>query len=76
MVDSEHRWLYWFPRDCPRATWCAGAQTSDEDGERWVDGDAAGGTQLRTADSLYPPWDEVAATTLHFSGIRRRNALS
>ena len=24
-IDSAHRWLYWFPRDCPRATWCAGA---------------------------------------------------
>ncbi len=38
-VDSEHRWLYWFPRACPRATWCAGEETSDEDIERWLDGD-------------------------------------
>jgi hypothetical protein len=41
-VDSEHRWLYWFPRDCPRATWCAGAETTDEDVERWLDGDRSG----------------------------------
>jgi hypothetical protein len=38
-VDTPHQWLYWFPRDCPRATWCAGADTSDEDVERWLDGD-------------------------------------
>ena len=38
-VDSPHRWLYWFPRDCPRATWCAGPETSDDDVERWLDGD-------------------------------------
>jgi hypothetical protein len=38
-VDSRHMWLYWFPRDCPRATWCAGEGTSDEDVERWLDGD-------------------------------------
>ena len=34
----------------------------------------AGGTELRTAGSLYPLWDEVIATTLDFSGIRLRNA--
>jgi hypothetical protein len=28
-------WLYWFPRDCPRACW----EASDEDVERWLDGD-------------------------------------
>jgi hypothetical protein len=38
-IDTEHAWIYWFPRDCPRATWCAGAGTSDEDVERWLDGD-------------------------------------
>ena len=37
--NTAHRWLYWFPRDCPRATWCAGEETSDEDVERWLDGD-------------------------------------
>jgi len=131
-VDSDHRWLYWFPRDCPRATWCAGDETSDEDVEHWLDGDrsrriavietgwlermhsvalyayrlppekfepwdkffisretvvptglvalgdlveqhAAGGTELRVADALYPLWDDVVATTLDYSGIRLRN---
>jgi Family of unknown function (DUF6886) len=32
-------WLYWFPRDCPRACWEANDDTSDEDVERWLDGD-------------------------------------
>jgi len=38
-VDSRYMWLYWFPRDCPRACWCARERTSDEDVERWLDGD-------------------------------------
>ena len=38
-VDSLDRWLYWFPRDCPRATWCASEETSDEDVAHWLDGD-------------------------------------
>jgi hypothetical protein len=134
-VDDAHRWLYWFPRNCPRATWCAGARTSDDDVEHWLGGDrsrhiaviesgwlermhsvelyayrlpletfepwdkffvsretvvpsevvalgdlveqhAAGGTELRTADALYPLWDDIIATTLDFSGIRLRNARS
>ena len=38
-VDSDFAWLYWFPRDCPRACWCAGGHTTDDDVERWLDGD-------------------------------------
>ncbi|HET7648371.1 MAG TPA: hypothetical protein VFK17_07365 [Gaiellaceae bacterium] len=38
-VDSRFQWLYWFPRDCPRACWCAGEDTTDEDVETWLDGD-------------------------------------
>jgi hypothetical protein len=38
-VDSQYWWLYWFPRDCPRACFNANADTSDEDVERWLDGD-------------------------------------
>ena len=41
-----------------------------------VDQHAAGGTELRVAESLYPLWDEVIATTLDYSGIRLRNALN
>jgi len=38
-VDTRYQWLYWFPRDCPRACWCADGETTDEDVERWLDGD-------------------------------------
>jgi hypothetical protein len=38
-VDSEYMWVYWFPRDCPRACFYAKEDTTDEDVERWLDGD-------------------------------------
>ncbi|HZC75566.1 MAG TPA: hypothetical protein VE220_06295 [Gaiellaceae bacterium] len=38
-VDTHHWWLYWFPRDCPRACFEANEETTDEDVERWLDGD-------------------------------------
>ncbi len=38
-IDTRHLPLYWFPRDCPRATFWAVSSTSDEDVERWLDGD-------------------------------------
>jgi hypothetical protein len=38
-VDSRFVWLYWFPRDCPRACWFADDDTTDDDVERWLDGD-------------------------------------
>jgi hypothetical protein len=41
-VDSRFMWLYWFPRDCPRACWSASDSTSDDDVERWLDGDRTG----------------------------------
>jgi hypothetical protein len=40
-VSAPYFWLYWFPRDCPRACWSAKEATSDEDVERWLDGDRA-----------------------------------
>ena len=40
-VDSECWWLYWFPRECPRACFNATEDTTDEDVERWLDGDRA-----------------------------------
>ena len=39
-VDTRHQPLYWFPRDCPRATFWAGAATSDADRERFLLGAA------------------------------------
>jgi hypothetical protein len=38
-VDTHYQWLYWFPRDCPRACYEANEDTTDEDVERWLDGD-------------------------------------
>ena len=38
-VDTHYQWLYWFPRDCPRACWEANDGTTEEDVARWLDGD-------------------------------------
>lgn len=39
-IADSHAWLYWFPRDCPRACFWAVPETTDEDIESWLDGDA------------------------------------
>ena len=38
-IDTAHQWLYWFPRDCPRACFNAKEDTPDEDVALWLDGD-------------------------------------
>ena len=38
-IDAEHMPAYWFPRDCPRGTFWAVAETSEEDVERLLLGD-------------------------------------
>jgi hypothetical protein len=38
-VDTRHLPLYWFPRECPRATFWANSQTTDEDVALFLDGD-------------------------------------
>jgi hypothetical protein len=38
-VDSHYQWLYWFPRDCPRACFQANDETTDEDVDRWLEGE-------------------------------------
>jgi hypothetical protein len=38
-IDERYSWLYWFPRDCPRACFWAVDTTTDEDVELWLDGD-------------------------------------
>jgi hypothetical protein len=40
-VDTHYSWLYWFPRYCPRACFEPNEDTTDEDVERWLDGDRA-----------------------------------
>jgi hypothetical protein len=37
-VDTRHLPLYWFPRDCPRATYWACGGTTDEDVAVFLDG--------------------------------------
>jgi len=41
-VDTRHVPLFWFPRDCPRATFWARPETSDPDVEVFLDGDRSG----------------------------------
>ena len=38
-IDERHSWLYWFPRDCPRACFWAVGETTEDDVECWLDGD-------------------------------------
>jgi Family of unknown function (DUF6886) len=38
-IDERHSWLYWFPRDCPRACFWAVGETTEDDVDRWLDGD-------------------------------------
>jgi hypothetical protein len=50
-IDTRHLPLYWFPRDCPRATFWANDETSDDDVERWL-----GGDRLRRVHVIEPRW--------------------
>lgn len=60
-VDSRFTWLYWFPRDCPRACWCANELTTEEDVERWLDGD-----RDRRVAAIETGWlDRMRAATLY-----------
>ena len=52
-VDTAYLPLYWFPRDCPRALFCATEDTSDDDVERWLDGD-----RTRRVDVIESAWLE------------------
>jgi hypothetical protein len=38
-IDTRNLPLYWFPRDCPRATFWAHDHTSGDDVERFLEGD-------------------------------------
>lgn len=37
-IDTRHLPLFWFPRECPRATFWARPETSDADVDRFLDG--------------------------------------
>jgi len=49
--------LYWFPRDCPRATFWAESATTEEDVERFL-----GGDRTRRVHVVEPPWLERMRT--------------
>jgi hypothetical protein len=38
-IDTRHVPLYWFPRECPRCTFWAGASTSEQDVVRFLGGE-------------------------------------
>src|SRR6184192_1528930 len=57
-IDTRHLPLYWFPRDCPRATFWADSGTSGEDIERWL-----GGERTRRVHVIEPAWLERLRTT-------------
>lgn len=56
-VDTRHLPLYWFPRECPRATLWADDGTSDEDLVRFLDGD-----RTRRVHAVEASWLEPMRT--------------
>ena len=56
--DTRHLPLYWFPRDCPRATFWAVSTTSDDDVERFL-----GGDRSRRVHVVEPEWLPRLRTT-------------
>jgi hypothetical protein len=50
-VDTRHLPLYWFPRDCPRATFWGVSTTSDEDVAQFL-----GGARSRRVHVVEPAW--------------------
>jgi uncharacterized protein DUF6886 len=60
-VDTRHLPLYWFPRDCPRGTFWADAATTDDDAERFLDGDRS-----RRVHAIEGGWlDELRRADVH-----------
>jgi hypothetical protein len=56
-IDTRHLPLYWFPRDSPRGTFWADANTSDEDVESFL------GARSQRVHAVEPPWNERMRTT-------------
>ena len=60
-IDTRHLPLYWFPRDCPRATFWAVDETTDDDVDRFLAGD-----RTRRVHVLEPAWlDRMRNALLH-----------
>ena len=50
-IDTRHLPLYWFPRECPRATFWAVSTTTDDDVETFL-----GGERNRRVHVIEPGW--------------------
>jgi Family of unknown function (DUF6886) len=60
-IDTRHVPLYWFPRDCPRATFWAVEETTDDDVDRFL-----GGDRTRRVHVIEPGWlGRMCTTHLH-----------
>jgi hypothetical protein len=60
-IATRHVPLYWFPRDCPRATFWAVEETTDDDVDRFL-----GGDRTRRVHVIEPTWlDRMRSTQLH-----------
>jgi hypothetical protein len=56
-VDTRHVPLYWFPRECPRATFWSCSTTNDEDIVRFLEGD-----RTRRVHVVEPAWLDAMRT--------------
>lgn len=60
-IDEWHAAMYYVPRDCPRACFWPGSQTSQEDRERWF-----GGVDARLVIAIESAWlDRLRSTVLY-----------
>jgi hypothetical protein len=64
-IDEWHQAMYFVPRDCPRACFWPGAQTTDEDRERWF-----GGIDARMVIAVESDWlARIRETVLYRYGM-------
>ena len=60
-IDEWHAPMYYFPRDCPRACFWPGPETTAGDRERWF-----GGVQARMVIAIEAAWlDRLRSTPLY-----------
>jgi len=57
-IDTRHLPLYWFPRDCPRATFWADSTTADADVAAFLGGDRRGRVHV-----VEPEWLDTMRRT-------------
>jgi len=57
-IDTRHLPIYWFPRECPRATFWAVASTTPQDVDAFL-----GGDRLRRVHVIEPDWLDALRTT-------------